>query len=102
VAIHHGAITVHSLQITVFFGVADISQQLGGLHSNGYISDLFAKAFATEGMKAYVELVQRKERELGTDMLTHQKVISFFFPALEWKNLMAACSGVARTMSIIS
>lgn len=25
-------------------------------------------------MKAYVELVQRKERELGTDVLTHQKV----------------------------
>ena len=25
-------------------------------------------------MKAYVELIQRKERELGTDMLTHQKV----------------------------
>ncbi|KAI0264011.1 isocitrate lyase [Gloeopeniophorella convolvens] len=46
---------------------------LGGLHSNGYISDLFARSFATEGMKAYVELIQRKERELGTDMLTHQK-----------------------------
>jgi len=46
---------------------------LGGLNSNGYISDLFAKAFATEGMKAYVELIQRRERELGTDMLTHQK-----------------------------
>ena len=44
------------------------------MHSNGYISDLFAKAFATEGMKAYVELIQRRERELGTDMLTHQKV----------------------------
>ena len=27
-----------------------------------------------DGMKAYVELIQRKERELGTDMLTHQKV----------------------------
>jgi isocitrate lyase len=25
-------------------------------------------------MKAYVELIQRKERELGTDILTHQKV----------------------------
>lgn len=25
-------------------------------------------------MKAYVELVQRKEREIGTDVLTHQKV----------------------------
>ncbi|EIM81663.1 isocitrate lyase [Stereum hirsutum FP-91666 SS1] len=46
---------------------------LGGLHSNGYISDLFARQYSKEGMKAYVELVQRKERELGTDMLTHQK-----------------------------
>ncbi|TFY75870.1 hypothetical protein EWM64_g8142 [Hericium alpestre] len=46
---------------------------LGGLHSNGYISDLFAKNFAKEGMKAYVEIVQRRERDLGTDVLTHQK-----------------------------
>lgn len=28
-------------------------------------------------MKAYVEIVQRKERELGTDVLTHQKVHHF-------------------------
>ncbi len=48
--------------------------QLGGLHSNAYISDLFARNFAKDGMKAYVELIQRKERELGTDVLTHQKV----------------------------
>ncbi|KAF7314211.1 Isocitrate lyase [Mycena kentingensis (nom. inval.)] len=46
---------------------------LGGLHSNAYISDLFAREYAKTGMKAYVELVQRKERELGTDVLTHQK-----------------------------
>lgn len=46
---------------------------LGGLHSNAYISDLFAKEFAKSGMKAYVTIVQRKERELGTDVLTHQK-----------------------------
>lgn len=46
---------------------------LAGLHTDAYISDLFAKNFATEGMKAYVEIVQRKERELGTDTLTHQK-----------------------------
>ena len=46
---------------------------LGGLHSNGYISDLFARAFKDEGMKAYVELVQRREREIGCDVLTHQK-----------------------------
>ncbi|KAH8108721.1 isocitrate lyase [Phellopilus nigrolimitatus] len=46
---------------------------LGGLHSNGYISDLFARAFAQEGMKAYVEIIQRREREIGCDVLTHQK-----------------------------
>jgi len=46
---------------------------LAGLHSNAYINDLFAKAFATEGMKAYVELIQSKEREIGCDVLTHQR-----------------------------
>ncbi|GAA5892775.1 isocitrate lyase 1 [Sporobolomyces salmoneus] len=46
---------------------------LAGLHSNAYISNAFAKAFATEGMKAYVGLVQEKERETGCDVLTHQK-----------------------------
>ncbi|PWN34717.1 isocitrate lyase icl [Meira miltonrushii] len=46
---------------------------LAGLHSNAYISDHFAKGFAAEGMKAYVEIVQRKEREIGCDVLTHQK-----------------------------
>ncbi|CAO1617955.1 unnamed protein product [Parajaminaea phylloscopi] len=46
---------------------------LAGLHSNGYISDLFARNFATDGMKAYVSIVQRKEREIGCDVLTHQK-----------------------------
>jgi len=34
---------------------------------------VFAKNFAQEGMKAYVELVQRREREIGCDVLTHQK-----------------------------
>ena len=28
-------------------------------------------------MKAYVELIQRKEREIGCDVLTHQKVPHF-------------------------
>lgn len=46
---------------------------LAGLHSNAYITDLFAQNFAKEGMKAYVELVQRKERDIGCDVLTHQK-----------------------------
>ncbi|GFZ44803.1 Isocitrate lyase [Saitozyma sp. JCM 24511] len=46
---------------------------LAGLHSNAYINDLFAQNFAKDGMKAYVELIQRKERDLGCDVLTHQK-----------------------------
>ncbi|PKI82380.1 isocitrate lyase [Malassezia vespertilionis] len=46
---------------------------LGGLHSTAYISDLFAKGFAEEGMKAYVSIVQRRERDIGCDVLTHQK-----------------------------
>lgn len=46
---------------------------LAGLHSNAYISDNFAKHFAKEGMKAYVEQIQRKEREISCDVLTHQK-----------------------------
>jgi len=46
---------------------------LAGLHSNAYISDLFAKNFAKSGMKAYVEIVQAREREIGCDVLTHQK-----------------------------
>ena len=51
--------------------------QLGGLHSNAYISDLFAKNFSKTGMKAFVELIQRREGEIGCDVLTHQKVGNF-------------------------
>jgi hypothetical protein len=40
---------------------------LDDLRSDGY---LFAKAFATRGVKARVELILRKKSELGTDMLT--------------------------------
>ncbi|KAL1408903.1 isocitrate lyase 1 [Vanrija albida] len=46
---------------------------LAGLHSNAYISDLFAQNFAKDGMKAYVELIQRREADIGCDVLTHQK-----------------------------
>jgi isocitrate lyase len=34
-------------------------------------------------MKAYVELIQGKERELGTDVLTHQKVTTSMILSLE-------------------
>ena len=32
-----------------------------------------AERFKTDGMLAYVETVQRKEKEIGCDVLTHQK-----------------------------
>ncbi|OTA22391.1 Methylisocitrate lyase, mitochondrial [Hortaea werneckii EXF-2000] len=46
---------------------------LAGLHSTATISAELARGFKEEGMKAYVELVQRREKELGVDVLTHQK-----------------------------
>ena len=32
-----------------------------------------AQRFKSDGMLAYVEMVQRKEKEIGCDVLTHQK-----------------------------
>jgi isocitrate lyase len=46
---------------------------LAGLHSTATITNELSKAFKTEGMLAYVNLVQRREKELGCDVLTHQK-----------------------------
>lgn len=46
---------------------------LAGLHSNATITCELSKAFKDEGMLAYVNLVQRREKELGCDVLTHQK-----------------------------
>ena len=46
---------------------------LAGLHSTATITNDLAKAYKTEGMKAYVEIVQRREKEGGCDVLTHQK-----------------------------
>lgn len=46
---------------------------LAGLHSTATISNQLAKEFKKDGMLAYVNLVQRPEKELGVDVLTHQK-----------------------------
>lgn len=46
---------------------------LAGLHSTALISNELSKGFKTDGMLAYVELVQKREKELGVDVLTHQK-----------------------------
>ncbi|KAK7465551.1 mitochondrial 2-methylisocitrate lyase [Stygiomarasmius scandens] len=46
---------------------------LAGLHSNATATAELAARYKKDGMLAYVELVQRKEKEIGCDVLTHQK-----------------------------
>lgn len=46
---------------------------LAGFHSNGLIVTEMARAFANRGMIAYVEMIQRKEREGEVELLTHQR-----------------------------
>lgn len=46
---------------------------LAGLHTTALISDKFAKAYSQQGMRAYGELVQEPETELGVDVVKHQK-----------------------------
>ena len=46
---------------------------LAGLHSTALISDQFASAFMKRGMRAYGELIQEPEVEIGCDVVTHQK-----------------------------
>jgi len=47
---------------------------LAGLHQTALIADQFTKDYAKRGMAAYGETIQEKEAEVGTDVLTHQKV----------------------------
>ncbi|CAL1694373.1 unnamed protein product [Somion occarium] len=46
---------------------------LAGLHVDATATAELAARYKTDGMLAYVELVQRKEKEIGCDVLTHQK-----------------------------
>merc|ERR1712190_276644 len=46
---------------------------LAGFHSDALSIDLFAGEYAKHGMKSYVQLIQRQEREHGVETLTHQK-----------------------------
>ncbi|KAH8120000.1 isocitrate lyase and phosphorylmutase [Phellopilus nigrolimitatus] len=46
---------------------------LAGLHCNAVSWAELSRRFKEDGMLAYVQLVQQKERELGVDILTHQK-----------------------------
>ena len=46
---------------------------LAGLHSTATVTAELSRDFKTDGMLAYVNLIQRREKELGVDVLTHQK-----------------------------
>lgn len=46
---------------------------LAGFHGNGLQTTEFARAFAKDRMLAYVNNIQRVERKVGAETLTHQK-----------------------------
>merc|ERR1712127_1002976 len=46
---------------------------LAGFHCDALSIDNFAKAYAKQGAAAYVQLIQRQEREHKVETLTHQK-----------------------------
>lgn len=46
---------------------------LAGFHQNALGISLFARAYKTDGMKAYVQNIQREERNQSVSTLTHQK-----------------------------
>ena len=45
---------------------------LAGFHSNGLITHNFVKEYASRGMGAYTEMIQREERRTGVPVLKHQ------------------------------
>ena len=46
---------------------------LAGLHSTAAVTAELSQEFKKDGMLAYVKLVQQREKDLGVDVLTHQK-----------------------------
>jgi len=46
---------------------------LAGFHADALSIDIFAREYATRGAAAYVQLIQRQERENKVETLTHQK-----------------------------
>ncbi|XWS22999.1 hypothetical protein CRYUN_Cryun29cG0083700 [Craigia yunnanensis] len=46
---------------------------LVGFHADALVTDTFARDFPRRGMLAYVEKIQREERNNGVDTLVHQK-----------------------------
>lgn len=70
---------------------------LAGLHTNALISNRFAKSYATNGMEAYVNMIQDPEKEEGCDVVTHQA-----WSGAEYADalLMTATGGVSSTAAM--
>lgn len=92
------------------------SMQMRIPHINIRFTAELSRRFKDDGMLAYVQLVQQKERDLGVDILTHQKWcvhemhLGFFAPLrfaqqLRWycsltdRTIVHIYAGVERTMS---
>ena len=46
---------------------------LAGFHSNGLIVTELSRSFGDRGMLAYVQSIQRRERDQQVELLTHQR-----------------------------
>ncbi|RPA81990.1 isocitrate lyase and phosphorylmutase [Ascobolus immersus RN42] len=72
---------------------------LAGLHSGATITHELSTKFKTEGMKAYVDLVQQREKDLGVDVLTHQKWSGANYIDAILQSIQAGSSGTSAVGS---
>lgn len=75
---------------------------LGGFHLNALATDQFAKDFQERGMLAYIEGVQRKERDAGVETLAHQTwsgaaYFDSMTKAIQGGSASTACMGAGVT-----
>jgi len=70
---------------------------LAGFHSNGLIAHEFVEGYAERGMGAYVEMIQRRERAAGVELLKHQQ---WSGAALMDSQVSAATGGASSTASM--
>jgi isocitrate lyase len=70
---------------------------LAGFHTNALHIDSLAKEYSRRGVVAYVQDVQREERRLGVETLTHQK---WSGAELLDTEMMTATAGTSSTASL--
>jgi len=70
---------------------------LAGFHSNGLITHNFVKEFASRGMAAYTEMIQREERRTGVPILKHQ---AWSGAELMDQQMALSCGGSSSTAAM--